>query len=1035
MINLTLDTLRESVLNEPKNCYLMETTAIALAYCIDNLPIAEGIEKALAPTNYSFSHHYCKKAGNNQPIADQLQHHDGPILLLVSDNFLKSLSCMEKALRFIQTKNRQIIPVVVNGRKMDEASGQYVDVTTKFQKIGDIIPYINYWQNQYLDLRAQRKSIEAASDFDKESFSEHLRVLRQVSSEASEFLRVLRNMPHYEFEEFTDNHFEVLFDFLEDEEAWEALQTIAPNLAVDTTPNVDLEETDASQEEDISTSEEVDEAEDFDIDLTEIPGIEFLEGSENIAKIIQNRRSEEQPEPLSLPDEEEEEALINEEVEPEEPSEVPTPDKEHHLFDDFEEEIEDDIYEELLEERAGGPASEKDEIEEEHAEDSDPAPEVFVPEEKEPEEEIEEEEEADALEDDFDEELVSSEHPADQFVASKTGFVEDTELTLEETIEEDIPPAEDLDEELTEEEEEKVKELLEQAFSLMNAGQLEDAFTYMEQATVRFPNSTDIKYHYALMLAQNTSDFDSATAQLQDLLAIDKEHLEANFLLGELMEIQENYPEAQAYYEQVTQIEPSFQNVYARLGTIALAQSDPDKKKVMKYFKRALKINKKHVDAHYQYALLVNEFKGDSKKAIKYLKKTVDLNPGHPFANYDLALLYFQMGNKEDARTYYLKACEINPELKTMENDLAFGNVMKNKKRKKPKKAFNKEKSAAKPIIQAEKDRLEELEPSLEVDKADDLQLGLSEDQVSATPIDEKEEEIHSSSHEEFAELQEKINTLEQLLSEKEALEKQQPRINKTVFITGASSGIGRATARIFAANGYRLIINGRRQERLLDLKEELTSAYGTELILLPFDVSKNEEVELAVASLPTEWKSIDVLVNNAGKAKGFSPIHEGDLVHWEEMIDVNLKGLLYLTRVVTPGMVERQSGHVINVCSTAGKEVYPNGNVYCATKYAVDALTKAMRIDLHKYDIRVSQVAPGHVEETEFAVVRFDGDTERAKIYDDFNPLTSSDVAETIYFIASQPDHVNIQDVLMMGTQQAGSNFINRSGRQEEEE
>ena len=177
--------------------------------------------------------------------------------------------------------------------------------------------------------------------------------------------------------------------------------------------------------------------------------------------------------------------------------------------------------------------------------------------------------------------------------------------------------------------------------------------------------------------------------------------------------------------------------------------------------------------------------------------------------------------------------------------------------------------------------------------------------------------------------------------------------------------------------------------------------------------------------------------MNNAGKAKGFDPIHEGHLEHWDEMIDTNIKGLLYLTRAVTPGMVARRQGHVINVASTAGKEVYPKGNVYCATKFAVDALTKSMRLDLHRHDIRVSQVAPAHVEETEFALVRFDGDQEKANIYEGFQPLTSRDVAETVFFIAQQPAHVNILDVVLQGTQQASSTVIDRSGRdkyQEEE-
>ncbi|MEL7162107.1 MAG: SDR family NAD(P)-dependent oxidoreductase, partial [Bacteroidota bacterium] len=184
------------------------------------------------------------------------------------------------------------------------------------------------------------------------------------------------------------------------------------------------------------------------------------------------------------------------------------------------------------------------------------------------------------------------------------------------------------------------------------------------------------------------------------------------------------------------------------------------------------------------------------------------------------------------------------------------------------------------------------------------------------------------------------------------------------------------------------------------------------------------------IAGLPPEWAAIDVLLNNAGKAKGFDPIHSGDQDHWEEMIDVNVKGLLFLTRAVSPSMVSRSTGTIINVASTAGKEVYPNGNVYCATKHAVDALTYAMRLDLVKHGIRVGQICPAMVEETEFAVVRFDGDTERAKIYEDFQPLRSPDVAEAVAFMINQPPHVNVMDVVLQGTQQASSTVVDRSGR-----
>ena len=249
-------------------------------------------------------------------------------------------------------------------------------------------------------------------------------------------------------------------------------------------------------------------------------------------------------------------------------------------------------------------------------------------------------------------------------------------------------------------------------------------------------------------------------------------------------------------------------------------------------------------------------------------------------------------------------------------------------------------------------------------------------------------------------------------------------------MITGATSGIGRATAELFARHGHRLILTGRRAERLGAVKNELEQAYRSDVLILPFDVRDQHTVQAVIDGLPEAWQEIDVLLNNAGLAKGLAPIHEGNLDHWETMIDTNIKGLLYVTRAVAPGMVKRRHGHIINIGSSAGKEVYPNGAVYCATKFAVDALTRAMRMDLYTHQIRVSQVSPGHVEETEFAITRFDGDAERANIYEGFQPLKASDVAETIYFIATRPAHVNIQDVYMFSSQQASAMLVDRSGR-----
>jgi NADP-dependent 3-hydroxy acid dehydrogenase YdfG len=255
--------------------------------------------------------------------------------------------------------------------------------------------------------------------------------------------------------------------------------------------------------------------------------------------------------------------------------------------------------------------------------------------------------------------------------------------------------------------------------------------------------------------------------------------------------------------------------------------------------------------------------------------------------------------------------------------------------------------------------------------------------------------------------------------------------MRKIALITGATSGIGKACAHLFAENGYDLIITGRRSDRLHALAETLKTQFTTTVFPLVFDVRDAEQVSLTMNTLDESiWMRCDVVINNAGLAKGLDFIHEGKMEHWETMLDTNIKGLLYITRFVSPFLVRKKSGHIINVGSIAGREVYAKGAVYCASKAAVDALTKGMRLDLHNHGIRVSQVSPGHVEETEFARVRFDGDEQRAKIYDDFQPLRSSDVADVIYFMASRPPHVNIQDVLMMGTQQASATIIDRSGR-----
>ncbi len=249
--------------------------------------------------------------------------------------------------------------------------------------------------------------------------------------------------------------------------------------------------------------------------------------------------------------------------------------------------------------------------------------------------------------------------------------------------------------------------------------------------------------------------------------------------------------------------------------------------------------------------------------------------------------------------------------------------------------------------------------------------------------------------------------------------------MNKPIaLITGATSGIGKATAQALAAT-HQLIICGRRKDRLTQLSHELRT--DTRVHTLSFDVSKNDEVQSAISSLPVDWQDIDVLVNNAGNAHGLNFIQEGQLEDWDAMMDINVKGLLYVSKMVIPQMVKRKQGQIVNIGSIAGKEVYPKGNVYCASKFAVDAITQGMRLDLNPYGIRVTEIKPGLVE-TEFSEVRFKGDAEKAAgVYRGFEPLTAEDIADTVRYAVLAPAHVTIADMTVLPTAQASATLVNK--------
>lgn len=248
----------------------------------------------------------------------------------------------------------------------------------------------------------------------------------------------------------------------------------------------------------------------------------------------------------------------------------------------------------------------------------------------------------------------------------------------------------------------------------------------------------------------------------------------------------------------------------------------------------------------------------------------------------------------------------------------------------------------------------------------------------------------------------------------------------KTVFITGATSGIGKATSELFAKHGFRLILCGRREKRLEELSNKLSKF--TEVFTLQFDVSKKKDVKTAIQKIPSNFQNIDILINNAGNAHGLDTLQNGSIDDWEAMLDINVKGLLYVTKAILPKMIDSNSGFIVNIGSTAGKEVYRNGNVYCASKFAVNALNKSMRLDLNEYNIRVAGIHPGLVE-TEFSDVRFKGDKARAKtVYQGYKALQAEDIADIIHFVVTRPYHVNIEDLVVYPTAQASATMINKN-------
>ncbi|MEM6397318.1 MAG: SDR family NAD(P)-dependent oxidoreductase [Bacteroidota bacterium] len=540
------------------------------------------------------------------------------------------------------------------------------------------------------------------------------------------------------------------------------------------------------------------------------------------------------------------------------------------------------------------------------------------------------------------------------------------------------------------------------AWQMVEQGDTDSAVALLETGREAMPDQSDLQYHLALMLATERQDAKGARREIDNLLDKSPNQPDALFLSGELYEASGDHASALDQWETLADFDADYPDLAYRIGNLLFAHYPERQYDAATWLKMAIKADPEAVDARFNYALLCANELEQPKRAIKELRIVTDQQPTNAAAQFQLAELLRDQGELDLARAAYLRARELDGTYATDGNEASFNQSTL--------------------VQQAELDTQRAAYESKLAEQQ-------AEYQAKYEALKQQVEELQ-------AELKEDQDNLDKLSLEMMRIaETEKTGEGQIALISGATSGIGKATATRLAEAGYKLILTGRRQERLEELAAELKSEYETESQLLVFDVRERAATREAIEGLPEEWKAIDLLINNAGKAKGLAPIHEGDLDHWDEMIDTNLRGLLYLTRAVSPGMVARKRGFIVNVCSTAGKEVYPKGNVYNASKYAVDALTHAMRLDLVEHGIRVGQICPAHVEETEFALVRFDGDEEKAKIYEDFQPLSSPDVAEAIYFMVSQPGHVNVLDMVLQGKQQASSTVIDRSGRAEANE
>jgi NADP-dependent 3-hydroxy acid dehydrogenase YdfG/Tfp pilus assembly protein PilF len=1078
-------------------------TKLILAHCIENQMVAAKIASALNGKATIESVVFDHSTGM-EALRKATYSGTAPVLLLISDNFLKSEKCMNDALPLIQSLGaaQRLISVTTEG--LYQENGRPMIVPTSFDRVSNVIQYMNHWQDRYLDLR--RKKMEG----DEVSFNEKLRVVRTISSEIGELLRYLRSTEYYSYDQFEDSHFIVLYRVLgiavSEDMAIEIAarssssanvhHTAVPELAAvealepamhgeengynpfangihfgskngTTETNgyleslisdekkapVELEKpvvatsTAADKMKELATNGVSDMNEtlaEVTADATQVvdnqsPTSDFqiranelinqgLDRPTSLESLISGMREEATHPPKTVIAEQttrQMDAILASEKTPEMAPTVKSGlggfTLEQILKDEellelvnkgggntpteiiANEPVQNGVHSDALiapkSSNGNGLAVDLDDS------DSDLVKQIAAEAEKEFQEKMRLKALAESptkVENNASEVVVVAVEAVVGKIEEPTAIVENyteksevefrdlTETVNEEDIKSEVSRILDEAEEPAthfEFEEEISPKLTEETAALFDEPAQPKAIEKIVNQLVierHEPVSTNGIAHNGFSSAYTEGSF-SESENVQQLLDETTENPSDNtarYQLAAELAQQSRLTEATEQLEILLETDRKNIEAYILLGYLAEQQGDYTLS--LNSLEKVALLNPEYPGIYYKLGQLTKEhFKKQSRKALRYFQDAVAQDPSNADAQYRLGMMLIeQKGEHATAIEHFTRAVESAPQHDGATFELAKSYV----------------ETGNQQLAAVFYNRATELNGAFKTE-ANDLIFHYEEPKPEPIVAEEPVPTVNDN--------------------------------GMTVMITGATAGIGRATAAIFAQHGYRLVLTGRRNDRLEDIKTDFEATYNNRIQILNFDVRNLEGIKSAVNALEEDFKNVDILINNAGLASGLSPIHEGDVADWEVMIDTNIKGLLYVTRAVAPSMVARKKGHIINLSSIAGKEIYPNGNVYIATKHAVDALTKAMRVDLHKYGIRVSQVAPGAVEETEFSLVRFHGDAEKAaQVYDDFTPLKASDVAESIYFIASRADYVNIQDIILAGTQQAAAAFVDRSGR-----